>query len=273
MSSPLQSKILRALFVALKPIARSLLRAGVGYREFSDMAKAAFISEAAAEYGIRGRPTNISRIAVMTGISRKEVRKVRQGSLEDVIDYTVSISPGALVLQHWHTDAIFTDEQGSPLELDFTNGNDSFASLVKKYAGDIPAGAMRTELKRIGAIKELESKKLVVLKREYVPAGTNERLALGLEAIIQSAAETLAHNCNPENAGDLSFQQIWGVSTVDPERFPEIKKVARERLTQFGRSFDDYLSTLEQPADAGTSLGREVGVGLYYYEMPSDNSS
>jgi len=273
MSSPLQNKILKALFVALKPIARSLLRAGVGYREFSDVAKAAFITEASTEYGLRGRLTNVSRVAVMTGISRKEVRRIREDSLENLIDYVVGISPGALILQHWHTDAEFTGSVGEPRVLDFDGGENSFASLVRKYAGDIPSGAMRTELKRIGAIEELDDKRLMVLKREFVPVGLDDRLALGFEAIIQSAAETLAHNCKPGNEGDLSFQQIWGVSTIDPEHFPEIKKVARERLTEFGRSFDDYLSTLEQPVDAENHPGREVGVGLYYYDMPSEKSS
>ena len=77
MSSPLQNKILKALFVALKPLAKSMLRAGIGYREFSDIAKAAFVLEASEGYGLRGRATNISRVAIMTGIARKEVKKVR----------------------------------------------------------------------------------------------------------------------------------------------------------------------------------------------------
>jgi len=268
MSSPLQNKILKALFVALKPITRTLLRAGVGYREFSDIAKAAFIDEATIEYGLRGRPTNISRVAVMTGISRKEIRKIRENGLDSLIDYTVSISPGALVLQHWHTDIEYSDKDGNPVVIDFENGDISFTSLVRKYAGDIPAGAMRTELKRIGAIRVLEDGTLMVLKREFVPPGLDDRLALGFDSIIQSAAETLAHNCNPENKDDLSFQQIWGVTTIDPSYFPEVKKVARARLTEFGRSFDDYLSKLEQPLDSGNISGREVGIGLYYYELP-----
>jgi hypothetical protein len=268
MSSPLQSKILKALFVAMKPISRTLLRAGVGYREFSDIAKAAFIDEATAEYGLRGRPTNISRVAIMTGISRKEIGRIRSAGLNRLVDYTVNISPGALVLQHWHTDSEFTDQEGLPLSLDFDGRDISFVSLVRKYAGDIPAGAMRTELKRMGAIEEFADRKLKVLKREFVPSGLDDRLALGLDSIIHSAAETLAYNCDPENKNDLSFQQIWGVSTINPDRFPEVKKVARERLTEFGRSFDDYLSTLEQPAGDENIPSREVGVGLYYYELP-----
>ena len=69
--------VLRALLVALKPIAKMLLRNGIGYREFAEIAKSAFVDVATSEYGLRGRPTNISRVAVMTGVTRKEVRRIR----------------------------------------------------------------------------------------------------------------------------------------------------------------------------------------------------
>lgn len=66
MSSPVQKKILDALLMTLRPLARALLRSGIGYREFSDMAKVAFVNVAADDYGLRGRATNTSRIAVIT---------------------------------------------------------------------------------------------------------------------------------------------------------------------------------------------------------------
>jgi hypothetical protein len=58
-----REKIFAALHEAIKPIARALLRSGISFREFSDVAKAAFVQVATEDYGIRGRPTNISRVA------------------------------------------------------------------------------------------------------------------------------------------------------------------------------------------------------------------
>ena len=78
MTAASQSSILTALLYALRPIARILLRAGVSYREFSEISKQAFVDVATSDFGIRGRPTNISRVAVMTGLTRKEVKRVRE---------------------------------------------------------------------------------------------------------------------------------------------------------------------------------------------------
>ena len=87
MQNDIQRQILGAILLVLKPLARALLRAGVGYREFSEIAKTAFVETATVDYGLRGRPTNISRVAVMTGLTRKEVRRIRTKS--DASEQTV----------------------------------------------------------------------------------------------------------------------------------------------------------------------------------------
>ena len=76
MQDNIQRQILDAFFVILRPIAKILLRCGIGFREFVEVAKAAFVDVASSDYGLRGRPTNISRVAVMTGLTRKEVRRL-----------------------------------------------------------------------------------------------------------------------------------------------------------------------------------------------------
>ena len=80
MQDTAQREILQALLVALRPLARALLRAGIGYREFEEISKTAFVDVSTRDYGLRGRPTNISRVAVMTGLTRKEVRRIREKS-------------------------------------------------------------------------------------------------------------------------------------------------------------------------------------------------
>ena len=53
-----------------------------------------------------------------------------------------------------------------------------------------------------------------------------------------------------------------------------IQREARLRLTELGRSFDDYLSRVEQenPTSEESNDKTEIGVGLYYYEMPTGSS-
>lgn len=273
MSSPLQSSILRALFVALKPLARALLRAGVGYREFADVAKAAFIQEASTEFGLRGRPTNISRVAVMTGIARKEVKRIRDSDMAGFFDYTASISPAALILEAWHILPEYCNKAGAPLILHYDSGPVSFSSLVKQYAGDIPAGAMRSELIRVGAINELPDRRIEVLKRHFIPSGLDDRLVIGMEDVLAADLSTLAYNCNPKRQGQTRYHRVTSIEAFSGNDLAIVQSEATKRLMDFALSFDDFLNqqrnssiknNLLQSKEANTNV--EAGVGLFYFE-------
>ncbi|MDZ7771005.1 MAG: DUF6502 family protein [Woeseiaceae bacterium] len=156
MQDTIQRQILNALLQVLRPLARALLRAGIGYREFAEISKAAFVDIATQDYGLRGRPTNISRVAVMTGLTRKEVRRLRDKSAAGEETVVLRSAPMAIILHRWFTEDSFIDEHGLPLALPFesSDGSPSFSGLVRRFGGDVPPGAMRTELKRIKAVDE-----------------------------------------------------------------------------------------------------------------------
>lgn len=137
----------------LRPMARIFLRFGIGYREYCTLSKTAFISVAAEDFGVHGRPTNASRIAAMTGLTRKEVGRIRskiERGDELKIDRS---SPINEVLAGWHKVDEFRDEQGQPKPLPVSGKRGSFEALIRQFAGDIPEGAMRKELQRINAIE------------------------------------------------------------------------------------------------------------------------
>src|SRR5690606_20191971 len=138
-----------ACYAFMLPVARFLLRSGIGYKEFAEIARVAFVDVASVDYGIRGRPTNYSRISAMTGINRKEVRRLRL--LERPLEGEQCLSPLADVLHRWHTHPDFLDPSGAPKTLQF-QGENSFSDLVRIAAGDLPSNAVKVELIRCGAV-------------------------------------------------------------------------------------------------------------------------
>jgi hypothetical protein len=77
MQEKLKQQVLNAFLLVLRPVVKILLRYGISFSEFAETAKIAFVDVSTSDFGIRGRPTNISRVAVMTGLTRKEVRRIR----------------------------------------------------------------------------------------------------------------------------------------------------------------------------------------------------
>ena len=171
-----QVKVLNALQLVLRPVVKLLFRYGIGYSQFAEAAKTVFVDVGGSEFGIRGRPTNISRVAVMTGLTRKEVRRIRTKLETGVASVTVKSTPITEILRRWHSEEEFLDHTGRPATLPFVGEQKSFSALVKQFGGDVPAGAMRTELRRVGSISENSTGDLSISKRSFWPADQTEKL-------------------------------------------------------------------------------------------------
>ena len=108
MSDGVQEKILSGLAGVLRPLIRAVLRSGIGYKEFSDLTKNLYVEVATNDFGIRGRPTNMSRVSVMTGISRKEVSRIRKREHPPAIYSLLQATPVVRVLHCWTNQSEFS---------------------------------------------------------------------------------------------------------------------------------------------------------------------
>src|SRR5262245_55704799 len=116
----------------LKPVIYVLLRCGITWREFCDLAKAGYIDVATARFGKRGRPTNVSRTAILTGMTRRDVRLMRArlataaATPAPVAPYT---SKASQILTAWHLEPRFQDKKGRPARLRIEGPGATFEEL------------------------------------------------------------------------------------------------------------------------------------------------
>lgn len=267
MQEKLKQQVLDAFLLVLRPVVKILLRYGIGVSEFSEIVKKSYVDVATTEYGIRGRPTNISRVAVMTGLTRKEVRRLRNSIETGEVSLSVKTTPIAEILHRWHAEDDFLDEKGRPAALVFREGTNSFSELVKRFGGDVPPGAMRTELKRIGSVVEDENGYLRVLKRTVVPSDQTDKLITSLVHSAYPLMSTIVENSATESspAGLAQFAAYsTQISTGDLKR---LRRISHDRLSDMAESFDDLFMAYETLHDsAEESESTVVSVGLYYFE-------
>lgn len=263
-----KQKVLSALLIALRPLARLLIRAGIGFREFSEISKTAFVEVATSDYGLRGRPTNISRVAVMTGLTRKEVRRLRDKSVAGDAISVGKTTPMAEIMHRWYTVPEYLDsDKRHPITLSFEGKTSSFSELVKRYGGDIPPGAMRTELKRVGAIEIGPAGEIIPKKRYITGADLEEKLVIALSMSIYPSILTADHNCNPANEGRTWIQRQAASAQIKLVDRDKIRTVSKEKLINFVESIDDIFAAYETINRSDIADGdRAVGIGVYYFE-------
>lgn len=274
MNSTLQVRLIQCISHSLRPLARIMLRSGVGYRQFAELAKLAFVQEAIGEKDARGRRTNLSRVAIRTGISRKEVARL-QSQIEGRSELTSTARAvdfhsvhAARVLQLWYSDPRFIDSDGSPRTLPFSDQDTSFSSIVKAAGGDVPPGAVRAEMLSAKAVVELDDGSLKPVKRFFVPADLGEELLVGFTHMVIPVLEGLARNTD-YRCTEPFIQRLVYSDRLAPRVVPLFRKQARERVSDFVQSVDDWLSSNEIP-DSQVHAPYRYGVGVFYYEgLPS----
>ena len=274
MDDKIKKEILDAFLVVMRPIVRILLRFGIGYREFLEVIKTAYVDIGSSDFGIRGRLTNISRVAVMTGLTRKEVRRLRDRIVSGEDGVTVKTTPLSDVLHHWYAQEEFTNSSGYPVTLPFAGKNKSFSSLVRKFGGDIPPGAMRTEMKRVGAVVENEDNSLTVAERTYRPSKELDTLVTSLIHAVYPLLANVAHNTDPEREDDTWANRVAYSQLLRPREKGRLRRVAKDRIIEFTESIDDifiaYESMIEEEVEKDEKA--VVTVGVYYFEEHDKNA-
>lgn len=256
-------RVLQACYSFLVPIARFLLRAGVSFREFEEISRVAFVHVATEDYGIRGRPTNISRVAAMTGIARKDVKRLRSLVGQYIDDPRAHMSPLGDVLQQWCTHPDYLDEEGRPSAIPFSGSEHSFERLVQISCSDLPAGALKVELIRVGAVAEGEGGLLRVIRREIVPEDIDERLFTSLAFSLKALATTIAYNTDSNRRGPPRVERFVQSGPLTPASRTRLHNIIRRRVIDFTEELDQLFSVGEITT---SSEGGRIGVGVYFHD-------
>ena len=251
----------------LRSLARVLLRHGHPYRAFADLARKAFVDVAAADFGIPGRKPTDSRIAVLTGLTRREIRRLRRAAPVADAEAVARYHRAARVVSGWVRDPAFRDSRGRPASLPFEGRRVSFGALVKRYAGDVPPRAVLDELARVGCAERLADGRVRLVGRAYVPkAGSREKLAI-LGTDVADLVTTIDRNL-AANGGDALFQRKVQYDNLPAEALPAFRRMSASRGQALLERLDRWLAERDRdvnPAVKGTGRHR-AGLGIYYFE-------
>jgi hypothetical protein len=255
----------------LSPLIRILLRNGVPLGAFADLAKWAYVDIAFKEFGIKGRKQSTSRVSILTGLSRKEVSRLRSTEpLSDAVNVD-RYNRAARVIGGWITNRRFADKTGRPLALPFEKGEVSFSDLVREYSGDVPTRAILDELVRVGLVAVEKNDRIRLLSRAYVPRGDEPQMISILGTDVSQLIQTIDHNISAQ--GDAPFfQRKVSYDNVPLEHLPELRQMTAEQGQQLLEKLNKSFSRHDRDANPSTKgTGRyQVGVGIYYFEESLD---
>ncbi len=266
----------RALYRILRPLARLLLRNGIPFSEFAELVKRAYVEAALEDFSDDRRKPTDSRAAVMTGLTRKEVKRQRELLAAEPSGNQQEPRAGraSRVVAGWVHDEAFQTGDGVPAVLPF-DGALSFTELVRRYSGDMTPRAVLDELLRVRVVAvDPDSGRIELRSRAYVPAGDSAELLQYFGEDVSDLVTTVDHNLVASESGRTPlFQRTLTYNNIPPEVISRWRAHAAgqsqallEQLDCWLGPHDRDISGQRREGDTGQSV--RTGLSIFYFEEP-----
>ena len=266
-SGSLSRALSQAVLKILRPLVRMLLRHGMSYGTFAELARWVFVDVASEDFTMPGRKQSASRVSVLTGLNRKEVSRLQSQAFFEDEKLAQQYNRAARVISGWLRDDEFTDAKQQPRALAMDGVTGSFAALVRRYSGDMPARAVLDELLRVKAVQKNSADEIELVTHGYIPAQGNEEKLHLLGMDVALLIQTIEHNIDNSNEKPF-YQRKVAYNNLPASILPALRKLSAERAQDLLEELDRYLvkhdrDTTQQPSD---DTRMHAGLAIYYFE-------
>lgn len=258
----------------MRPLVRMAIKRGVSVDDFYVWLKAIYVEEAEG-FTIKGKKQSTSRIALLTGLDRKEVarlRKLNQDMDVLLLQQTKRTNRAIRAINAWQKEEKYSDSQGNPKPLPLHGEAPSLESLVDEHCGDVSVVTVLTELEQSGVVAVQDDGTVALKSTSYIPHEDNQELLFLMGQAAHDLLGTSAYNI--EQQGEASRLQLSvAYNRVSPEVIARLKVLIEADSLELLHKLDRWLAR-ETDTQADDSQEKyRAGVGIYYFEEPTDSGS
>jgi len=262
-----QRDLVRAATETLRPFVERLLKIGVPFGVLQLSLRELFVRVAESKLGQPGKRLTDSQLALVTGINRKEVKRIRAARTPRRAPRSFSINQATSLISRWMNDPQTTDARGRPLPLPYrADRGPSFMKLARKLTGDLAPGVLLDELIRSGAVEVRKDGMVVLRGNTYVPRVAEGALRILAEDSAE-LADTILRNVFGESPERLLQRKVF-YDNLGSEAADRIRAEMRREGERFIRRIDRLLSRYDRDRNPKAPAGARMyaALGIYFSE-------
>jgi hypothetical protein len=269
----LKAQFTAAIRGLLRPIVRQLIAYGVTYPIVNQIVKQLYVETADREFRLPYKRQTDSRLALVTGLSRKEVAQLRREppdrqKLPELEDTLVTH-----VIGRWMAGPPYASRDGAPRQLLYESEDPktpTFHGLVREQNVDIPVRAVLDELIRTGIVELLPDGSLLLRREGHIPGtGTEAKFTL-IAADPGELFTSIVHNIEQPDKPWLQRKVVY--DNIGSDALPRLQEEARKLGEEFLRRANALIASYDRdrnPKAPGGSRSRVV-LGAYYFEEQTE---
>lgn len=261
-----------AIARVLQPLARLMIDHGLQLPPMVELLKKALVDQAALAYGLADKGSSDTRIALLTGVHRKDVKRLRDAP--PVTDGATPMVPvAASVVARWISEPRFLNADQTPRPLGRTPsrgtvGEPDFTTLVAEVSRDVGARAVLDELVRLGVVALRDDGHVALKSAAFVPhEGLSESFHF-LSANVSDHLSASVHNMAPTRRGAAKLEQSAFSQDLSAEQADQLQQLARRLWSTALQQFLQTATVAEQRSQAADGPKYRVRFGTYFYDTP-----
>lgn len=257
-----------AIARVLQPLARLMIDHGLQLPSMVELLKKALVDEAARAYGVADKGSSDTRISLLTGVHRKDVKRLRSAPQVD-IDATPLVPLAATVVACWISEPRFLNADQTARPLARTPGRGlpgepDFTSLVAEVSRDVGARAVLDELVRLGVV-ELRDDGFVVLKTNgFVPREGLKESFHFLAANVSEHLDAAVHNLAPDRTTPPKLEQSAFSQNLTGVQVEQLQQLARRLWAKALQQFLQTATVAEERSEGVEGAKYRVHFGVYF---------
>jgi len=265
--------LIKALKKILKPLVKLLITNGITYPEFSDLLKELFVEVAETDFKLTGKQQTDSRINFLTGIHRKDVKRLRnRNSSEGHATETPSL--GALLISRWLGDPNYCDDQGNPLALPRLikkGGIKSFEGLVVSVNKDIRSRAILDEWLNMNIVYLDENECVCLNQNAFIPQhGYEEKVWFFGENLHDHIAAS-THNLKGKQP--LFLDRAVYYDQLSAKSVLELAEISEKLCMEVLIDINSRALALQNKDKQSQEVLHRMRLGLYFYEVADEDDN
>jgi len=252
-----------ALKKLLRPLVHLLLSRGITYPVFSAWLKNIFVEVAENDFALHDKPQTDSRINLLTGIHRKDVKRLRTEPVDDDA-IPSNISLGALLVAKWSGMDEYLDAEGHSIALPRqSNEGPSFDKLVATVNKDIRSRVVLDEWLRLGIVHIDENNYVHLNSEAFIPEKGIEELAYYFGHNLHDHIAAAAHNLS-DSAKKFLERSVY-YDQLSQSSIEELEKLSEEYGMQALQALNKKALALQIKDENSLDARQRINFGIYFY--------
>ncbi len=255
--------IVEAIQRLLRPLVRLLLAKQITYPYLISLLKPLYVDVAMTEFQLEGKQQTDSRLSLLTGVHRKDIRRFLD---EPQIDLSppANISLGARLIARWNSESDYLDDSAHPIALPRlaqTDGSPSFERLFSEESKDIRSRVVLDEWLRLGIV-EIDEKDFIHLRTgAFIPQQGMEEKLYYLGRNVRDHIASAVHNVLDETPPFLE-RSVYS-DGLSPQAVEELAQMAERMSMDVLRAVNKRAQELKKTTPGNQK--HRMTLGVYFY--------